>query len=178
MTAVDGDPADDLTLEAHRPGDGQHDPERRRRGEAAVGEQTVEADGHPKPCHQVESRREQDVCEVQAVAPCEPYRHPKAAERHDDDRERHRYPDRARDRVRRAAGVREWLRAFITGSELISHRGRSFLVDAGNAQNTATARPRKYARQCQQAVLNRRAWSSAPPYKSRCEYLPRAPASR
>src|ERR1051325_8319797 len=49
MTAVDGDPADDLPLEAHRPRDGQHDPQRRRRREAAVGEQPVEADGHPQP---------------------------------------------------------------------------------------------------------------------------------
>ena len=46
MTAVDGDPADDLALEAHRPRDSQRDPQRRRRSEAAVGEQPVEADGH------------------------------------------------------------------------------------------------------------------------------------
>jgi hypothetical protein len=45
MTTVDGDPADDLALEAHRPRDSQHDPLRRRRREAAVGEQPVEADG-------------------------------------------------------------------------------------------------------------------------------------
>ena len=106
-----------------------------------MGERPVEADGHSKPRHHVESRREQYICEAQAVAPGEPYRHPEPGERHDDDRERHRYPDRARDRTRRAAGVREWFRAFITGSELYSHRGRSFLGDAGDAQNTAAARP-------------------------------------
>jgi hypothetical protein len=44
MTTVDGDPADDFTLEAHRPRDSQHDPQRRRRREAAVGEQPVESD--------------------------------------------------------------------------------------------------------------------------------------
>src|SRR3954453_6106486 len=48
MTTGDGDLADDLTLEAHRPRDSQHAPQRRRRREAAVGEQPVEADGHPK----------------------------------------------------------------------------------------------------------------------------------
>ena len=44
--------------------------------------------------------------------------------------------------------------------------------------NTATARPEKYTRQSQQAALNRRTLAAAPPYKSRCKYLPRDPASR
>jgi hypothetical protein len=99
------------------------------------------------------------------VAPGEPYRHPEPGERHDDDRERHRYPDRARDRARQAAGVREWLRAFITGSELISHRGRSFLGDAGKRTKHGNGQAGKYTRQCQQAALNRQAWSSASPHK-------------
>src|SRR5690348_17367926 len=139
MTTVDGDPADDLTLEAHRPRDSQRDPQRRRRREAAVGEQPVEADGHSEPRHQVENYREQHIRQAQAVAPGKPYRHPEPGERHDDDRERHRYPDCARDRARRAADIREWLRTFITGSGLNSHRGVPFWA-MPETQNTATAR--------------------------------------
>jgi hypothetical protein len=58
MATVDGDPADDITLEAHRARDSQRDPQGWRRREAAVGEQPVEADGHPKPRHEINNRRE------------------------------------------------------------------------------------------------------------------------
>src|SRR5207248_10047284 len=40
VAAVDGDPADDLTLEAHRPRDRQRDAQRRDRGEAAMSQQS------------------------------------------------------------------------------------------------------------------------------------------
>src|SRR5580692_7605992 len=105
MTAMDRDPADDVALEAHRPRDGQHDPQGRRRNEAAVSEQPVEADGHPEPRHQVESYREQDVGEIQAMAPREPYRQRPPAERHEDDRRGHRYPRPAFEGGRRRPAV-------------------------------------------------------------------------
>jgi len=68
VAAVDGDPADDLTLKAHRSRDRQRDPQRRDRGEAAMSQQAVEAHRHPQPGNHVEGQREQDVGEVQAVA--------------------------------------------------------------------------------------------------------------
>ncbi len=49
VTAVDGDPAAHLALEAHRPRDRQHGPQRRDRGEAAVRQQPVNPHGHPEP---------------------------------------------------------------------------------------------------------------------------------
>ena len=48
MTTVDRDPADDLTLEAHRPRDRQRDAQRRDRGEAAMSQQAVKAHRHTK----------------------------------------------------------------------------------------------------------------------------------
>jgi hypothetical protein len=93
---------------------------------AAVKLRSVEADGHSEPRHQVENYREQHIRQAQAVTPGKPYRHPEPGKRHDDDRERRRYPDCARDRARRAADIREWLRTFITGSGLNSHRGVPF----------------------------------------------------
>jgi hypothetical protein len=47
MTAVDGDPPDDVTLEAHRPRDRQRDPQRRDRGEAAMSQQAMKAHRYP-----------------------------------------------------------------------------------------------------------------------------------
>ena len=125
MTPVDRDPADDVALEAHRPRDGQRDPQRGRRGEAAVGEQAVEADGHPEPREQVERYREQDVGEIQGVAPGEPYRHRQPAERHEDDRRGHRDPDPAFEGARRRVAAGERLGAFVVDSEQVSHRDRS-----------------------------------------------------
>jgi hypothetical protein len=90
--------------------------------------------------------------------------------------ERNRHPDGTRDRARGAAGVREWLRAFITGTGLNSHRGRSFLA-MPETHKHGNGQAGKYTRQCQQAALNRQTWSPAPQYKSLREYLQRAPAS-
>jgi Family of unknown function (DUF6629) len=61
---------------AHRSRDRERDPQRPDCGEAAVGQQPVEADGHAQPGDHVKDRRQQDVGEVQAVAPCQPHRHP------------------------------------------------------------------------------------------------------
>jgi len=70
---------------------------------------------------------EQHIHQAQAVTPGEPYRHPEPGERHDDDRERHRYPDCARDRARRAADIREWLRTFT------NDRGGQIRIGKGQA---------------------------------------------
>jgi hypothetical protein len=64
VTAVDGDPADDLTLEAHRPRDRQRDPQRRDRGEAAVSQQPVEAHRHPQPGDHVEGQRSRPLVDA------------------------------------------------------------------------------------------------------------------
>ena len=64
VTAVDGDPADNLTLEAHRPRDSERGPQRRGRGEAAVRQQPVETHAHAEPGDHVEGRRERDGSEV------------------------------------------------------------------------------------------------------------------
>jgi hypothetical protein len=103
VAAVDGDPADDLTLEAHRPRDRQHHPQRRDRGEAAMRQQAVKAHRHPEPGDHVESQREQDIGEVQAMAPGQPDRHRQPGERHDNERDRHADPSPSLDGARRSA---------------------------------------------------------------------------
>jgi hypothetical protein len=103
VAAVDGDPADDLALEAHRPRDRQRDAQRRDRGEAAMSQQAVKAHGHPEPGDHVESQREQDIGEVQAVAPGQPDRRRQPGERHDNERDRHAGPGPALDGARRPA---------------------------------------------------------------------------
>ena len=103
MTTVDGDPADDLTLEAHRPRDRQRDAQRRDRREAAMSQQAVEAHRHPEPGDHVESQREQDIGEAQAVAPGQPDRRRQPGERHDNKRRRHADLGPALDGARRPA---------------------------------------------------------------------------
>ena len=61
MASVVGDPADDRTLERHRPEHRQDHLERPARLEAPVGEQAVEADGHAVGDHEVEGREQEQV---------------------------------------------------------------------------------------------------------------------
>jgi hypothetical protein len=49
MPPVGRDPVDDRTLEAHRSGEREPGTQRRCGGEAAVGQQPVEADSHAEP---------------------------------------------------------------------------------------------------------------------------------
>jgi hypothetical protein len=103
VAAVDGDPPDDLPLEAHRPRDRQRDAQRRDRGEAAMSQQTMEAHRDPEPGDHVEGQREQDVGEVQAVAPGQPDRRRQPGERHDNKRRRHAGLGPSLDRAWRSA---------------------------------------------------------------------------
>jgi hypothetical protein len=84
VAAVDGDPADHLALEAHRPRDRQRHPQRAAPGEGPVGEQPVEPDGHSQPGDHVKPGREQDICQAQAVTPRQPHGRRQPSERHDD----------------------------------------------------------------------------------------------
>jgi hypothetical protein len=123
VTAVDGDPADDLALEAHRPRDRQRDPQRRDRGEAAMSQQTVKANRHPQPGDEVEGHREQDVGEIQAMAPGQPDRHRQPGERHDDKRDRHADPGPALDGAWRPAAHSKRRPAVIIRREPSRHPG-------------------------------------------------------
>ena len=96
-----------------------------------MSQQAVEAYRHPEPGDHVESQREQDIGEVQAVAPGQPDRRRQPGERHDNERDRYPRPDPALGGARRLTAVREPRRPVIVsrrkprghgGCSICSHR--------------------------------------------------------
>jgi hypothetical protein len=149
VAAVDGDPADDLTLEAHRSRDRKRDPQRRDRGEAAVRQQPVKAHGHPEPGDHVEGHREQDVGQIQAMTPGQPGRCSQPGERHHHERGRHPSPDPALDRARRPAIARERRRPVVVSHRKPRrHRGCSAWSHSGSRSWQTRRSP---ARSCRRA---------------------------
>ena len=86
VAAVDGDPADDVALETHRPGDRERDPQRAGRRERTVREQPVEPHADPQAGQHVEGQRQQDIGQAKTVAPGQPHCDSQACERDEHDR--------------------------------------------------------------------------------------------
>ena len=78
-----GDPLDHRPLDRGRAERAQHDPHRRARLEAAVGEQAVIADRHAETRQQVGDRQHDQVLPLQDSSPRQPGRPAEQSERHD-----------------------------------------------------------------------------------------------
>jgi hypothetical protein len=61
VAAVDGDPANNIAFEAHRPGDRERDPQRAGRRERPVRQEPVEPHRDPQAGKHAEGQRQQDV---------------------------------------------------------------------------------------------------------------------
>lgn len=104
VAAVRGDPADDVTLETHRPGHRERDAHGTDGPVAAVGETTVEADRDAETRDRVEDEGDHDVGGMDEPPPQQPAGQADRHERQNDDHRRHRdvQPVTAATRGRRA----------------------------------------------------------------------------
>ena len=90
MTAVGGDPADDIALETHRTGHRECDAHGADGPVAAVGETAVEADRDAETGDHIENDGQQDVGGMDEAPPQQPAGQAERHERQDDDHRRHR----------------------------------------------------------------------------------------
>ena len=118
MPPVSGDPADDIALEAHRPGDREHYSQHRRRGETAVREAAVEAERDAEPGEGIQASHQQHVGEPDTVAPGQPQRRDQAGERQACDCRGDCHLHRTADGAGGRASVREGRHTVVVLSRL------------------------------------------------------------
>jgi hypothetical protein len=101
------DPADDVALEAHRPGDRQHEPKRRHRSETPMREAAVKASRDAEPGENVQAGHQEHVGQPDPVAPCQPDSRDQSGDRDAGDCPGDRHLHRTADGTRGQASIRE-----------------------------------------------------------------------